>query len=99
VLVISVADCIPVGGADKTLAEPSVTWIGSDVTKKKKEVSNMSSRIGTVAHGHNSGQLGTPAPAIIAHARTHTTPDERPLQFTKDAMCRRLKCGDRDKDA
>ena len=94
-LVISEADCIPAGGADETPAEPSVTWIGSDVTKK---VPNTSC-VGTVAYGHNSGQLGTPAPAITTQARTQTTSDPRPLQFTKDAMCRRLKCGDRGNDA
>ena len=95
-LVISEADCISFGGADTTSPELSVTWIGSDVQKK---FGNMSSRVGTVGYGHNSSQLGTPAPAITSQGRTQSTADPRPLQFTKDATCRRPNCGDRDKKA
>jgi len=83
--VISEADCIHSGGADKTSPEPSVTWIGSDAQTKKKNVRNVSSRVGTVVYGHYSSQLGTPAPAIRSQARTQSTSDQRPLQFTKYA--------------
>jgi hypothetical protein len=97
--VISEADCIHFGRAHKTSPESSVTCIGSDVPTQKKNVRNVSSRVGKVVYGHYSGQLGTPAPAITSLARTQSTSDQSLLQFTKYSMYRRLNGGDWDKDA